>query len=124
MIYHGKTKSAIMPEPFRVDEHSVWVHTNITPFSIPAEDDGDGGAGVEGWEFSMIQYTKDEFIQILAENVLEVVDTPALDTIGLEPGVVIGIAALEQSANPLQRRSLIDVDNRLRELEQKIKAFE
>jgi hypothetical protein len=63
MIDYGKTRSTVKPEPLRIDEFSVWVHSNIEPIT---ESDGDDGEGFNGFEFDMVQYDKDEYIEIMA----------------------------------------------------------
>lgn len=55
----GKTRSAEKPEAIVIDEFSVWVHSNIKAVSEPGIDEQ---GGFKGFEFDMVQYTKDEFI--------------------------------------------------------------
>lgn len=61
---YGKQRSTVKPDEMVVDEFSVWNHTNITEVSE------NGGAENEfiGFEFNMIQYTKDEFIKLQTEK--------------------------------------------------------
>ena len=58
MVDYGKVRSTVKPEPIVIDEFSVWQHTNIQ--------DASGNVGEEnefvGFEYNMIQFTKDEFI--------------------------------------------------------------
>lgn len=54
MTDYGIVKSTVRPEEKVVDEYSVWVNTDI------AETAG-------GWEYHMVQYTKDEYIKLMAE---------------------------------------------------------
>ena len=49
-IVEGSTK----PEEKIVDEYSVWVNTDIAETS-------------DGWEYHMVQYTKDEYIKLMDE---------------------------------------------------------
>ena len=58
MIDHGRVRSTVCPQPMVTDELSVWKHTNITPVT---ENEGTDMEFV-GYEFNMVQYTKDEFI--------------------------------------------------------------
>ena len=58
MIDYGKVKSTVKPEPIVIDEFSVWQHTNIQDAS---ENVGEENEFV-GFEYNMIQFTKDEFI--------------------------------------------------------------
>ena len=54
MTDYGIVKSAVRPEAKVVDEYSVWVNTEITRTS-------------DGWEYHMVQYTKDEYIRLMDE---------------------------------------------------------
>ena len=54
MTDYGIVKSTVRPEEKVVDEYSVWVNTDITET-----------AG--GWEYHMVQYTKDEYIKLMDE---------------------------------------------------------
>ena len=63
MIEHGKVRSTVSPEPLVVDEHSVWVHSNITPLEEVV-----GGETFIGFEYDMIQYEKDEYIKIMSDS--------------------------------------------------------
>lgn len=60
MVDYGKQRSTVKPEPMVLDESSVWVHTNIQ-----AVEETVGDAVFNGWEFNMVQYTKDEYIRML-----------------------------------------------------------
>ena len=61
---YGKQRSTVKPDEMVVDEFSVWNHTNITEVSenVGAENE------FIGFEFNMIQYTKDEFIKLQTEK--------------------------------------------------------
>lgn len=58
MINYGRVRSTVKPEAVTIDDFSVWQHTDIEEISenIGTEDE------FHGYEFTMIQYTKDEFI--------------------------------------------------------------
>ena len=58
MVNYGKVRSTIKPESVVIDEYSVWQHTNIQEIS---ENVGEENEFV-GFEYNMIQFTKDEFI--------------------------------------------------------------
>jgi hypothetical protein len=58
MVDYGKVRSTVKPEPIVIDEFSVWQHTNIQDAS---ENVGEENEFV-GFEYNMIQFTKDEFI--------------------------------------------------------------
>ena len=65
MVDYGKVKSTVKPEPIVIDEFSVWQNTNIQAIS---ENVGEENEFV-GFEYNMIQFTKDEFIlQQAAQN--------------------------------------------------------
>lgn len=52
---YGTAKSSIKPEEIVIDEHSVWVKTDITRTT-------------GGWEYHMVQYTKDEYIKLMVDK--------------------------------------------------------
>ena len=54
MTDYGTVQSAVRPDEKVVDEYSVWVNTEITQTS-------------DGWEYHMVQYTKDEYIKLMDE---------------------------------------------------------
>ena len=60
----GKTRSTVQPEPLKVDEYSVWVHSNIEPVT-----ESDGENEFNGFEFDMVQYEKNEYILLMAEQI-------------------------------------------------------
>ena len=65
MVDYGKVKSTVKPEPIVIDDFSVWQHTDIQEVS---ENVGEENEFV-GFEYNMIQFTKDEFIlQQAAQN--------------------------------------------------------
>lgn len=65
MIDYGKVRSTVKPESIVIDDFSVWQHTNIQEVSENVGEENE----FKGFEFDMIQYTKDEFIlQQAAEN--------------------------------------------------------
>ena len=65
MVDYGKVKRTVKTEPIVIDEFSVWQNTNIQAVS---ENVGEENEFV-GFEYNMIQFTKDEFIlQQAAQN--------------------------------------------------------
>lgn len=58
MVDYGRVRSTVKPEPIVIDEFSVWQYTNIQEIS---ENVGEENEFV-GYEFNMVQYSKDEFI--------------------------------------------------------------
>lgn len=60
----GTVKSAVRPEPLVIDEFSVWINTDVEETTTPGMD----GEMEHGFQFHMIQYTKDEYIRMMAEE--------------------------------------------------------
>ena len=58
MVDYGKVRSTVKPESIVIDDFSVWQHTDIQEIS---ENVGKENEFV-GYEFNMVQYSKDEFI--------------------------------------------------------------
>ena len=56
---YGTVRSTVRPEPVKVDEFSVWKHSDIRKIS---ENVGEENEFV-GWEYRMVQYDKNEFIK-------------------------------------------------------------
>ena len=52
---YGFVQSGVKPEEKVVDEYSVWVNTDIAEAS-------------DGWEYHMVQYSKDEYIRLMDEK--------------------------------------------------------
>ena len=52
---YGIERSAVKPEEKVVDEYSVWVNTDVTQTS-------------DGWEYHMVQYSKDEYLALIDEQ--------------------------------------------------------
>ena len=52
---YGFVQSGVKPEEKVVDEYSVWVNTDISEIN-------------DGWEYHMVQYTKDEYIKLMDEE--------------------------------------------------------
>ena len=55
MTDYGIVKSTVRPEAKVVDEFSVWVNTDIAETA-------------DGWEYHMVQHTKDEYIKLMDEK--------------------------------------------------------
>lgn len=58
MVNYGKVRSTVKPESIVIDDFSVWQHTNIQEVSENVGEENE----FKGFEFNMVQYTKDEFI--------------------------------------------------------------
>lgn len=52
---YGLVKSTVRPEEKKIDEYSVWICTDITETE-------------EGFEYNMVQYSKDEYIKMIDES--------------------------------------------------------
>lgn len=65
MTNHGKVKSVQQPKPTIIDDYSVWVANNITKVMEPGSE---GQPGFDGWEYDLIQYSKDEYINMIDEK--------------------------------------------------------
>ena len=66
MIDYGRTRSTVQPEPIVIDEYSVWIYSNIVPVEETV-----GEETFSGYEFDMVQYTKDEYIHLLDTQVTD-----------------------------------------------------
>lgn len=65
MTNHGKVRSVKQPEQLVMDDYSVWVSSNISKVTEPGSEEQ---PGFDGWEYDLVQYTKDEFIKAKAEE--------------------------------------------------------
>lgn len=63
MIEHGVVRAVVEPEAVTVDANSVWVAKNVQEVTVQDEQ----GQRTE-FEFSLTQYTKDEYIRALIEQ--------------------------------------------------------
>lgn len=62
MINHGTVRATEAPEKLHVDECSVWVASDIQTVTVEDEN----GERTE-YEFTLLQYGKDEYIRHMAE---------------------------------------------------------
>lgn len=65
MTDYGIVKSAVKPEPIKIDEYSVWVNTDIQLIEEEFE-----GEVVTSYSYHMVQYSKDEYI-MHQQNLIE-----------------------------------------------------
>ena len=63
MMNHGLVRACERPETVVVDEHSVWVASEIQSVTVPDET----GEHTE-YEFNLVQFDKDEFIHGMIEK--------------------------------------------------------
>ena len=61
MVNHGRIRSTVRPEEKAVDEYSVWINTDIQEVEVNMEDDTH-----TEFEFNQVQYSKDEYIELIA----------------------------------------------------------
>lgn len=65
MIDYGKQKSTVKPDELELTESKVFVSSNITEVNEPGTDEQ---PGFTGYEFTLTEYEKDEYIKIQAEK--------------------------------------------------------
>ena len=63
MINHGKIHSSNRPQEIEMTSASVFVASNITPYTKEVE-----GHIQEGYEYDCVEYTKDEYLTALAQE--------------------------------------------------------
>lgn len=66
MVDYGRQRSTVKPDAVVIDENSVWIYTNITPVEETVSEET-----FSGWEFNMVQYTKDEYISLLDKQLTD-----------------------------------------------------
>jgi hypothetical protein len=62
MVDYGKVRSTVKPEPKVIDDFSVWINSDIHEVQI---DDPDGENQHTEYEYNMVQYSKDEYINMI-----------------------------------------------------------
>lgn len=67
MINHGKVRSTVKPENTVIDEYSVWVANNIEEITVEDIDSNDNTTHIE-YEYELLQYSKDEYIELMSEQ--------------------------------------------------------
>ena len=65
MIDYGKQRSTVEPLELELTETRVFVSSNIIQINETRTEEQ---PGFVGWEFDLIEYTKDEYIKIQAEK--------------------------------------------------------
>lgn len=68
MIEHGIQRSTVKPEELEFAETRVFISSGIKEV---AEEGADEEPGFEGYEFSLIEYDKDEYVKLQTERNLE-----------------------------------------------------
>ena len=67
MKEYGTVQSTKQPEPLVIDEFSVWIATDIKEVDLPGGD-LDNQDTVKGYEYTLTQYDKDEYIASLHDG--------------------------------------------------------
>lgn len=62
MVDYGMVQSTVKPAPMEIDEYAVWVNEDIR--EVEGQQDG---ASIE-YAYHQIQYTKDEYLQMVSEK--------------------------------------------------------
>lgn len=65
MVDYGTVRGTEKPDELVIDDYSVWKHTDITEVTFTDPETGDEKTE---YEFNMVQYTKEEFILLQAEE--------------------------------------------------------
>ncbi len=65
MIDYGKQRSTVKPLEVELTETKVFVCTNISPVSESGTAEQEG---FSGFEFDLLEYSKDEYIQLQADK--------------------------------------------------------
>lgn len=66
MEKYERVRSSLQPEPKVIDDFSVWIAENVT--EVTEEATGEEGTGFSGYEYDLIQYTKDEYIKMMDDR--------------------------------------------------------
>jgi hypothetical protein len=64
---YGTVKSTIRPEEIKIDEFSVWVASDIKQVKETTGEDTE----FTGFEYKLIQYTKDEYIKMQSVQITD-----------------------------------------------------
>jgi hypothetical protein len=67
MVDYGSVKSGVKPEAVVIDDYSVWVNADITEITENKGTDDE----FNGYEYNMIQYSKDEYIKLQMEQITD-----------------------------------------------------
>ena len=65
----GTVRASKQPEAYEIDEFSVWAATNIHEVEMSSGGiDGEESEPVTGWEYDLVQYDKDEYINLMNDS--------------------------------------------------------
>lgn len=65
MTNHSKQRSTVQPLEVELTETKVFVASNIIPVNEPGTNEQEG---FSGYEFDLLEYSKDEYIQLQADK--------------------------------------------------------
>lgn len=65
MKNHGTVQSTIEPKAVEITESKVFVASEVTPLNDPGTDEQ---PGFNGYSFNLVEYDKDEYIQMIQER--------------------------------------------------------
>ncbi len=57
---YGMVRSTVRPEPVKVDEFSVWKHSDIQEITENIGEEHE----FFGWDYNLLQYEKNEFLKL------------------------------------------------------------
>ena len=60
---YGKQRGSTSPQSIEITETSVLLATNIQPYSVEID-----GQTISGYEYNYVEYTKDEYIDLLIQK--------------------------------------------------------
>lgn len=61
---YGRVRNTVYPDEIVVDDYSVWVNTDVIEVEVTHEEE----TSIE-YEYTMVQYTKDEYIhKLIVDN--------------------------------------------------------
>lgn len=67
MKVYPKTRSKVQPDTKVIDDYSVWIASDIKSVSEPGTNDTED-SGFEGYEYTLTQYDKDEYIKMMDDK--------------------------------------------------------
>ena len=65
MKNHGTVQSTIEPKAVEITESKVFVASEVTPVDEP---DTDEQPGFKGYSYNLVEYDKDEYIQMIQDK--------------------------------------------------------
>lgn len=62
MIDYGRQRSTVKPDPVEITDTKIFTYSNITEVN---EEGFDDQLGFVGYEFDFVEYSKDEYLNLL-----------------------------------------------------------